>query len=419
MPLETMLGNEICDVAIVGSGPSGLSLATELRRLGVDRVLVLEREADAGGVPRHCGHYPFGVHEHRRLMKGPAYARRHVADAEAAGVEIRRGVAVMAIGAGGRLEISSDKGTGQISARRVALCTGARESSRAQRFIGGARQRGVMTTGALQAFVYLEGVAPFRRPAVLGTELVSFSSLLTCRHAGIRPVAMIEPNDRITVRAFARALPAALGVPVLLGARVSRILGQDRVEGVEIVSNGETRAIEADGVICTGQFRPESALLRSGHLAVDPATGGPVVDQYGRASDPAYFCAGNLLRPIETSTWCAREGREAALRIAQDLKHGFDKDPPTAGATPMRAAHRAIRYVLPQLLSQSDAPGAMSHAQLRLARSARGRLVVHADGREAWSAAIDSRPERRILAPLDALAPYRGATAITFTIEER
>ena len=36
---------------------------------------------------------------------------------------------------------------------------------------------------------------PFERPVIIGSELVSFSALLTCRHLGIRPVAMIEENS--------------------------------------------------------------------------------------------------------------------------------------------------------------------------------------------------------------------------------
>lgn len=407
-----------CDVAVVGGGPSGLALAAALKDLGVGRVVVLERDREPGGAPRHCGHYPFGVQEFRRLLKGPDYARRHAAAAVAAGVDLRTGVTVTGLRAGGRLGLSSGEGLGEIAARRVALCTGTREASRAQRFIGGARPPGVVTTGALQSLVYLEGLRPFHNPVVVGSELVAFSALLTCRHAGIRPAAMIEQRDRIVVRAFARALPFALGVPLILGARVRRILGNARVEGVEISGSGETvRNVAADGVICTGEFRPEAELLCSGGLELDLHTGGPVVDQFGRASDPAYYCAGNLLRPVETSTWCAREGRDTAARIAADL--AGDPAAPIP-ATPVRAAHDAIRYVLPQRLAHSDlAPGgAMEYLQIRLARPARGRLCARADGREVWSIPINSRPERRLLAPLAALLPHRGASAIEIVLRE-
>ena len=189
------------DVVVVGAGPAGLSAAVRLRERGVERVVVLDREPQAGGIPRHCGHYPYGVREFGRLMKGPAYARRNVADARAAGVDIVTGATVTALGEGPVLHVSTADGVHAIEASRVLLCTGVRETSRAQRMIGGTKPAGVVSTGALQGMVYLQSMRPFRRPVVLGTELVSFSALMTCRHMGIRPAAMIEPNGMTTARA--------------------------------------------------------------------------------------------------------------------------------------------------------------------------------------------------------------------------
>ncbi len=89
------------------------------------------------------------------------------------------------------------KGTAELQAERVVLCTGVRESSRSQRFIGGDRPLGIVSTGALQSLVYLQDMSPFQRPVILGSELVSFSAIDTCRHLGISPVAMIEENDQV------------------------------------------------------------------------------------------------------------------------------------------------------------------------------------------------------------------------------
>lgn len=408
---------DTCDVAIVGGGPAGLSLAHDLRGLGIDRVVVLERDQTAGGVPRHCGHYPFGFHEFRRPMTGPEYSSRKIAKTLGAGVDIRTGTTVTELGVNACLTLSTADGVSTLAARRVVLCTGTREASRAQRFISGARPQGVITTGALQAFVYLEGLIPFRRPVILGTELVSFSALLTCRHAGIRPVAMVEENTRVTARAFSRGLPALLNIPVHLGTRLRRVIGERALEAVELeTATGKRRIIKADGVICTGQFRPEAALLRTSHLALDPATAGPQIDQYFRASDPVYYCAGNLLRPVETHAWCASEGAAAARLIAAGL--GADTRSDTGRDTPLRAAHPAIRYVVPQRLSAEDRPGAMEHVQLRLTRPAKGRLVFRADGREICSRPVNSLPERRILMPIAPLLAHRGASSIDLDLKE-
>jgi len=364
-----MRNAETCRVAIVGGGTSGLALATELKRIGVNDVVVLERDSEAGGVPRHCGHYPFGVRELKRLLKGPEYARALVHRAEAAGVDIRRSTTVTALHPNARLSLSTEDGISGLQADRVVLCTGVRESSRAQRFISGQRPSGVLTTGALQSMVYLNHKRPFRRPVILGSELVSFSAIMTCRHMGIRPVAIIEENDRVTVRQIMRPYPALRGVPIKFNATSIRILGDKNVEAVEYIdAAGNRQVIEADGVIISGKFRPEAALLHASHLKVDPGTGGPSIDQYGRTTDPSYFVTGNLLRPVETSSWCWHEAVACASRIKRDMENPVGDVTTIAIISP----DPAIRFVVPQLLARSGAPGAMQHMQLRLASPTRG-----------------------------------------------
>src|SRR5689334_8031344 len=137
------------DVAIVGAGPAGLGAALALKRHGVRRVVVVEREAEAGGVPRHCAHSPFGLREFGRVLLGPAYARRLAAEAEAAGVEIRLRTSVVAVEPGCRLQLTTPEGLNALTARRILLATGARETPRSARLVGGDRPVGVVTTGAL------------------------------------------------------------------------------------------------------------------------------------------------------------------------------------------------------------------------------------------------------------------------------
>src|SRR5690606_13708285 len=207
LPLET-------DVLVIGAGPAGLAAATILARTA--RVLVVEREAVAGGIPRHCGHYPFGMREFHRLMKGPDYASALVKRALEAGVQIATRVNVVRLEPGPRVTVTSDAGVSEIRAKFVLLATGVRESSRAQRLIGGEKPGGILPTGALQGLVYLEGKRPFRRPVILGTELVSFSAIMTCLHAGIEPLAMIEPNAQATARWPAALYPRLKGIPLHL-----------------------------------------------------------------------------------------------------------------------------------------------------------------------------------------------------------
>ena len=172
---------------------------------------MLEREATAGGIPRHCGHYPFGMREFHRVLRGPDYAARLVKAALAAGVTLRtrhhRHRAAARRGGRGHQR----RGAETLRAKAVLLATGVRETSRAARLIGGEKPGGVMSTGALQGIVYLNHQRPFRQPVILGTELVAFSALLTCRHAGIKPLAMVEPGRRITALSPADLAGAADG----------------------------------------------------------------------------------------------------------------------------------------------------------------------------------------------------------------
>src|SRR6185369_12071483 len=110
-------------VAILGGGPAGLAAARRLSELGIKGVVLIEREAALGGVPRHCGHPAFGLREFHRLLGGPAYARRLAATAS--GIEIRRRTTVTAIEPGGRIRcLDPDHGESALEAKAILLAFG-------------------------------------------------------------------------------------------------------------------------------------------------------------------------------------------------------------------------------------------------------------------------------------------------------
>lgn len=285
------------DVVIIGGGPAGLAAAGRLVRRGVTSLTVLEREAEAGGVPRHCGHLGFGWQSHRRVWTGPRFAEE--LRRGSAGIDLRTRTTVLSIGADGVLRIRDPGGLGEIHAARILIATGTRETPRSARLIGGSRPQGVMSTGALQQHVYLHAHRPFSSPVIVGTELVSFSAILTCRHLGIRPAALIGEGPRIDAPGPGGLVSRLVfGVPVLLSSRVTKILGRQQVEAVEIETAGSTRRIACDGVIVSGRFVPERAVFAEG---------------------PNVFTAGNVNAPLKTSGQCWRDGVMAADRIAESL----------------------------------------------------------------------------------------------------
>ncbi|HWT96127.1 MAG TPA: FAD/NAD(P)-binding oxidoreductase [Terriglobales bacterium] len=385
------LKSSSAEVVIVGGGPAGLSCARSLKAAGVKDIVILEREAEAGGIPRHCGHSGYGLREFTRLMQGPDYARRLVDEVD--GLDLRLKTTVLGLRPGGELLVTGPNGPQSLTGNKVLLAMGARETPRSARLLTGTRPQGVMNTGMLQQMIYLQGRKPFRNPVVIGSELVSFSTLLTLRHIGVKPAAMIESNDRITARWPGDLLARHLfGVPVMLNTKLVRILGIERVEGIEIERNGAIERIDCDGVILTGRFRPETALVVPSALAVDAGSHGPCIDQNMRCSDASYFAAGNLLRGIETAGQCFREGAAVAGHILAALR--------TPTLAPQRlipvSAAGPLAYVYPQCIDPALDTDRPLLFKARVMHAVRGRLSVSVDGQTVWSRSIDALPERRI-----------------------
>ncbi len=387
------------DVAIIGGGPSGLAAATQLKQRGINNVVVLEREPHAGGIPRHCGHPPFGMREFRQILKGPRYAEKLVRRALDKGVEIRTSATVIEVREGGVLLIHDPSSIYELHARRIICATGVRERPRSARLISGTRPVGILSTGALQSMVYLESLKPFSRPLIVGTELVSFSAIMTCRHAGIKPVGMIEETANVTAFWPTALFPALVGVPLHLNTSLISVMGDKRVEAALVEDrDGTRREISCDGIILTGDFTPESSLAGCGHLQIDAGTNGPAVDRYGRCCDPIYFATGNLLRPVETAGWSWNEGRQTGNWVADDL---HDNLPGRGQQINIMTDDRAIKFVMPQTL---DFPvnhlTGMSRLQLRFTTIAKGTLVARQGERIIYKKSMKVKPETRVLIPI-------------------
>ena len=371
------------DVLVIGGGPAGLAAAIELRRRGVSRVAVVDRERDMGGIPRHSDHIGFGMRDLHRLLSGPAYARRYTDHARAAGVELHTETTVCEWRAGEAALVTSPGGLEAIEARAVILASGCRERPRSARLVPGDRPLGVFTTGSLQQLVHLHGQAVGRRAIVVGAEHVSFSAVLTLAHAGARTAAMVTEHPRHQTYLPYKWLSAGrLRVPVLCSHRLAHIEGRERVEAVELVDlrSGETRRVVCDTVVFSGDWIADYELARRAGLVMDAATRAPRVDGALRTSAPGVFAAGNLLHAAETADVAALSGRHAARGAAHFLASGEWPDRPPLPI----ACEPPLLWVSPSAVRAATSPP-RGHFTWRVSEFRRGAEAIVAQGdRVLW-----------------------------------
>jgi thioredoxin reductase len=352
------------DVVIVGGGPAGLTAAAELAP-DLD-VVVLERESAAGGIPRHSDHPGYGIRDLKRFLSGPEYARRLVHRATHAGATIRTDAMVTGWAGERSLDVTSPQGRYRLDAGAVILATGARERPRPARMIPGDRPSGVLTTGLLQNLVHVKHRAVGRRAVVVGAELVSYSAVLTLRHAGCQTVLMTTTHsspESYAVFNLAGRSPL-LGLNVATRSRVSRIIGKPVLEAVEIedLDSGRRRIVECDTLVLTGDWIPDHELARTAGLEMDPKTLGPVTDTALRTSRPGVFAAGNLLHPVDTADIAALDGRHVA-----DPVRAFLRGVTVAEAGLRLRAKAPLRWITPGIVRPGDTT------------PARGRLLLWTD----------------------------------------
>ncbi len=349
-------------VAIVGGGPSGLTAAAKLAPKVDGDVLVIERESETGGIPRHSDHPGYGMRDLKRFISGPAYARRLTSMAQHAGAVLETEAMVTEWAGERMLRITSPRGIRTVTADAVVLATGARERPRPARLVPGDRPDGVYTTGQLQNLVHLHHANVGTRALIVGAELVSWSAVLTLRESGCATVGMVSQYPRSEAYAAFR-LPGRflLGGPVFTRSRIVGIHGKDRVHSavVENIDSGRRTIVECDTVVFTGDWIPDHELARTGGLAMDPATRGPVVDAGLRTSSPGVFAVGNLLHPVDTADGAALDGRHVATAVSNWLQHR--DEPPKAVRI---RTDGPLRWVAPQLVAPEG--GAAARGDLLL-----------------------------------------------------
>ena len=404
------------DALIIGGGPAGLATALELRRRGIRRVVVLDRDEAPGGVPRYTHHTGYGLRDLHRVMTGPAYAGRYVQLAQRAGVRLLAAATATGWAGPASIETTSPDGLASWRARAVVLATGCRERPRTARLVPGDRPAGILTTGALQQFADVYRLPVGHRAVVAGAEHVSFSAVHTLLRHGTSVAAVV--TDLPQPQAYRALRLAAAGlrpIPVLTGTTIAAISGRPRVSGVIVQRpDGSHHSIECDTVVFTGDWIPDHELARRGGLPLAAGTRGPATDQCLRTPIPGVFAVGNLVHAAETADVAALSGRHAATAVAAYLG-GVAW--PAAPALAVRTTS-PIRWVFPASLQPGAGPPPRGRLLLRVDVTITAQIEVRQGGRSLYTSTRKRLiPNRSISLPASWLADAQpGGGDLTVTL---
>ena len=374
------------DLCIIGAGPAAMAAALAARADGVQDILLLERGVKPGGILNQCIHNGFGLHYFKEELTGPEYARRFEDKIRAAGISIKLNTMV--------LDIASDKivtavnsmdGVLRIQAKAVILAMGCRERTRGALNILGSRPSGILTAGAAQLFVNMEGKMPGKEVVILGSGDIGLimARRMTLEGANVKMVCELMPYSGGLQRNIVQCLED-FNIPLKLSHTVVQIHGQTRLEGVTIAAVDaamkpipETAEyVPCDTLLLSVGLIPENELSTHAGIAIDPVTGGPAVNEAMETNIDGIFACGNVVHVHDLVDFVTLES-ERAGRGAAKLING--KRIPSASIIRTMAGD-GVRYVVPQSIDIANAD-----EQLQLFFRVRNiykktKLVVVADG---------------------------------------
>lgn len=319
------------DLVVIGAGPSGLRAAIEAKKNGLDKVLVLDRESEAGGALINCIHSGFYLEDNEENLTTNELIQALIDMVSQYSIEVKMDTTVLSMNKDKTLvAVNSYDGVFQVKGKSVIFATGCREKPMGYKNILGHRSAGITTAVSVLKYVNKKGVMPGREYLILGS---GDTAILTARSLvleGAKVKGIIETSSKIhAVREESKEYLKDFNIPVLYNHRVVDVYGEERVEGVKIVEvdkhrnfmEGTEQYITCDTLVLSINLYPENLLGAKMGMELNEDTGELVVSEGMETSLPGFFACGTVIKGYDVIENVLNQGKVAGTSAAAYVRN--------------------------------------------------------------------------------------------------